>query len=172
MIYYSTKSILDLNASIVNAANQQLKAGGGVCGVIHNAAGPWLAIECNEIIKYRKKNVPVGGCVVTSGWNLGVPIYHAVGPIFNSYDKGSASKLLSKAYMSVMDKFNEKRIAFPAISCGIYGFPIFEACKVAVTTLRYWEIQNPLKSNNQIILTAFAPNVKDAYVELGLPEYI
>lgn len=172
MIYYSTKSILDLNAHIVNAANSQLKAGGGVCGVIHKAAGPWLAVECKEIIKYRKKNVPTGSCVVTKGYNLGVPIYHTVGPVFSCYDRGSSRKLLSKAYWSVMEKFNGKRIAFPAISCGIYGFPIDDACQVAVTTLKYWELMNPLRVNEQIILTAFDTAVKNAYVNLGLPEYI
>lgn len=172
MIFYSTKSILDLDAHIVNAANSQLRAGGGVCGVIHKAAGPWLEAECKEIIKYRKKKVPVGGCVVTKGYNLGVPVYHAVGPIYQHYDPGSACKLLSKAYTSVMNKFNSKRIAFPAISCGIYGFPIVEACQVAVTTLKYWELMNPFRSGDQIILTAFDPIVKNAYINLGLQEYI
>lgn len=171
MIFYSTKSILDLNAQIVNAANQHLTAGGGVCGVLHKAAGPWLAAECKEIIKYRKKKVPIGGCIVTKGYNIGVPIYHTVGPIYNQYDHGSACKLLSKAYTSVMNKFNGKRIAFPAISCGIYGFPINEACRVAVTTLKYWELMNPFRTSDQIILTAFDPNVKSAYIQLGLLEF-
>lgn len=166
-IVSSTKNILDFKDVIVNAANNRLEAGGGVCGVIHKAAGPLLALECRDIMKRRRKVIPTGSCVLTCGFHAAQHIIHAVGPVFASYDKPVARKLLSKAYTSVLTmckNMNAKQVVIPAISTGIYGFPIQEACVIAINACTYFQINNP-NCHTQVVLSAFTPEVKYWYDE-------
>jgi len=137
---------------IVNAANSQLLSGGGVCGAIFNAAGyKELQAECNSI----------GGCntgdaVITKGYNLKAKyIIHAVGPIYR--DSGSGV-WLGRAYYNSL-KLSEKNgitsIAFPAISTGIYGFPLQDACDVAIRAIKKYFIDNTNSCIIDILLYAF-----------------
>jgi O-acetyl-ADP-ribose deacetylase (regulator of RNase III) len=178
MIGYTTCNILDFaqssKACIVNAANRKLTAGGGVCGVIHAAAGPDLELACNFILKRRRKSIKPGSAVLTHGGNLPCKIIHAVGPIFAEYTPPDACKILAKTYMSILDlasQHNITGIVIPAISCGIYGFPIESACKIAVTTVHYWSFINPLHKMD-IILSAFDPNIAHQYRNRDLIEII
>lgn len=118
---------------IVNAANTALRAGAGVCGRIHAAAGPELAVYCAS-----RLGVAVGGAVLTPGFDLPQPwIIHACGPRYG-FDHPE-QELLASAYQSalrVADENKLQRIAFPAISTGVYGYPVTEAARVAVAAIQ------------------------------------
>jgi O-acetyl-ADP-ribose deacetylase (regulator of RNase III) len=117
--------------AIVNAANTKLLGGGGVDGAIHRAAGPGLLAECRTI-----GGCPTGESRITKGYNLPARhVIHTVGPVYSG--KPQDSRLLTGCYLNSLNlaiEKNLKTIAFPAISCGVYGYPIQEACKIAVDT--------------------------------------
>jgi O-acetyl-ADP-ribose deacetylase (regulator of RNase III) len=120
--------------AIVNAANAELLAGGGVDGAIHRAAGPRLQKELRQY-----PGCPVGGAVITRGYNLPARfVIHAVGPIWQGGRSGEAT-LLERAYDSAFrlarDKGSIASIAFPAISTGIYGYPRAEAARIALSSM-------------------------------------
>ena len=121
--------------AIVNAANKTLLGGGGVDGAIHRAAGPGLLAECKTI-----GGCPTGEARITRGYNLSARhVIHTVGPVYSG--KAADGKLLTQCYLNSLQLAadnNLASIAFPAISCGVYGYPITEACRIAVdTTIRF-----------------------------------
>jgi len=122
--------------AIVNAANPYLAGGGGVDGAIHRAAGPKLLQACKQIIARRGKLNP-GDAVITPGFNLPAKfVIHAVGPVWRGQEQEIS--LLAKTYQSCLNlakEFKLKRVAFPAISCGAYGFPPKVGVKVAIESL-------------------------------------
>jgi len=124
---------LDVDA-IVNAANEQLAPGGGVCGAIHRAAGPGLAAACAQI-----GFCPTGEARLTPGFLLPARfVIHAVGPIWRGGSSGEA-ELLARAYRSSLQIAHERNlrtIAFPAISTGIFGYPFELAAQAAADTVR------------------------------------
>ena len=118
--------------AIVNAANTTLLGGGGVDGAIHRTAGPELVEECRSLGGCRP-----GEAKITRGYRLPARfIIHTVGPFWNGGKKGEA-EVLANCYrnsLGVAVKNGVKTIAFPAISCGAYRYPIAEAAKIAVAT--------------------------------------
>ncbi len=125
--------ITDLDADvIVNAANAQLILGGGVAGAIRQKGGPKIQEECNEI-----GGTFVGGAVITTGGNLKAKnIIHAVGP---RMDEGDEDSKLTNAVLNslkLMDKHDLKTIAFPAISTGIFRYPIDKCAKIMIITAK------------------------------------
>jgi len=118
--------------AIVNAANNQLAAGGGVCGAIFRAAGPEdLAKACAAI-----GHCDTGAAVITPAFGIASAnnIIHAVGPVYAQHAPDEARRLLRSAYSSAIEIARRngcKSIAFPAISTGIYGYPLEEACREA-----------------------------------------
>ncbi len=120
-------------AAIVNAANAELKTGGGVAGAIHKAAGPELEMECRPLAP-----IAPGEAVVTSGHALPNPyVIHTLGPIYGK-DKPE-EKLLASCYRNSLARAEEKEIesvGFPAISTGAFGYPMEEAARVAFETIR------------------------------------
>jgi O-acetyl-ADP-ribose deacetylase len=123
--------------AIVNAANEQLAPGGGVCGAIHRAGGPAIAAECRRIGR-----CPTGGAVVTTAGELPARfVIHAVGPVWQDGLHGERD-LLASAYTSALDeaaRVGARSVAFPAISTGIYGYPLEAATAVAVEAVRNWK---------------------------------
>ncbi len=139
-----TKAEVD---AIVNAANPSLMGGGGVDGAIHRAAGPKLLEACKKI-REKQGPLPTGEAVITPGFNLKAKhVIHTVGPIWRGGDQNER-ELLASAYKNsfeLAEKNNLTSIAFPAISCGAYGFPVEEASKIAIRT-----IKDKLKESSQI----------------------
>ena len=123
--------------AIVNAANEHLLPGGGVCGAIHDAGGPAIATECRRI-----GHCPTGGAVATTAGELPARfVIHAVGPVWQGGDRGEP-ELLASAYRSALDeaaRVGARSLAFPAISTGIYGYPLDSATAVAVEAVRNWK---------------------------------
>ena len=117
--------------AVVNAANTSLLGGGGVDGAIHRAAGPGLLNECRKI-----GGCPTGEARITGGYNMPAGyVIHTVGPIYSG--RAQDRKLLSSCYLNSLKlavKNSITSIAFPAISCGVYGYPVEDACKIAIDT--------------------------------------
>jgi O-acetyl-ADP-ribose deacetylase (regulator of RNase III) len=128
--------------ALVNAANSALAGGGGVDGAIHAAGGPSLMAELNE----RYEGCPTGSSVVTGAGELPARwVIHAVGPIWRGGDHNE-SALLRSAYQSSLQHasgLDARSVAFPAISCGIYGYPLDEAADVALRAVRDWLTDHP-----------------------------
>ncbi len=155
---------LDTDA-IVNAANEALAPGGGVCGAIHRAAGPELARACARI-----GGCPTGEARLTPGFRLGARyVIHAVGPVWRGGGVGEA-ELLASAYRSSLRLAEEheiESIAFPAISTGIYGYPLAEATAIAVRTVRAADRTGARPRT--VVFACFGPDVAGAYRQSGVP---
>ncbi|KAA3605004.1 MAG: O-acetyl-ADP-ribose deacetylase [Planctomycetota bacterium] len=115
--------------AIVNAANAQLLPGGGVCGAIHAAGGAEIAKACQSLAP-----IQTGQAVATTAGHLPARwVIHAVGPIWEGGQAGEAEALASayQAALAVADSLGARTVAFPAISCGIYGYPVQQAAQIA-----------------------------------------
>ena len=125
--------------AIVNAANERMLGGGGVDGAIHRAAGPRLLDACRDVPEVRPDvRCPTGEARITPGFDLPARhVIHTVGPVYRSAER--SAPLLASAHRSSLALAIEHdlaEIAFPAISCGVYGYPLDEAARVALATCR------------------------------------
>lgn len=151
--------------AIVNAANGRLAGGGGVDGAIHRAAGPELLQECLTL-----NGCPTGSAKITQGYRLPARhVIHTVGPIWHGGDQGEA-ELLASCYrrsLQLAADNNLRSIAFPAISCGIYRFPIEQAARIAVRETCAFLAENSFP--DRVIFVCFDKTVREA-VERALRE--
>ncbi|URD51541.1 O-acetyl-ADP-ribose deacetylase [Chroococcidiopsis sp. CCNUC1] len=147
--------------AIVNAANNSLLGGGGVDGAIHRAAGSQLLAECRQL-----RGCATGAAKITQGYNLPAKwVIHTVGPVWEGGDRGE-DELLASCYRSSLTlavQHGIKTIAFPAISTGVYRFPVDRAAQIAVS-----EVQAFLSTNDsisQVILVCFSQSTCDRFLK-------
>ena len=150
--------------AIVNAANNSLGGGSGVNGAIHRAAGAELLAECKTL-----NGCETGQAKITAAYRLPAKhVIHAVGPVWGGGDHNEA-ELLASCYrqsIALAEQNCLNSIAFPAISCGIYGYPVALACEIAIRT----SLQNlhDCKHLNTVIFTCFSEDIEQALKkELG-----
>lgn len=157
-VIWADITTLEVDA-IVNAANETLMGGGGVDGVIHRAAGPELAQECFTLWGCRR-----GQAKITQGYRLPAKhVIHTVGPIWMGGNHGEAD-LLTSCYhesLKVAVENHCKTIAFSAISCGVYGYPVEQAAPIAVKTV--WDFVNQNKELEAVYFVVFEERVRVAY---------
>ncbi len=145
--------------AIVNAANESLLGGGGVDGAIHRAAGPELLAECRGL-----GGCPTGEARLTGGYRLPARyIIHTVGPIWRGGGAGEAD-LLARCYresLALAVAHGLRTIAFPAISCGVYGFPVSQAARIAVHQTR--DVLDGAPEIERVIFACFNAEVLAAH---------
>src|SRR5262245_9007964 len=140
---------------IVNAANETLLGGGGVDGAIHRAAGPQLLAACRALPEVRPRvRCPTGEARITEGFALRARfVVHTVGPVWHGGSRGEP-ELLAACYRSSLSLAADRgadSIAFPAISCGVYGYPHARAARIAVQTIQACASAAP----ERVLLVAF-----------------
>lgn len=164
IIYIGTADITQAEVTcIVNAANNSLLGGGGVDGAIHRAAGPGLLAECRTL-----GGCETGGAKITKGYNLKADyIIHTVGPIYSG--RGNDARMLRRCYWSCLElarKNDIHSIAFPAISTGVYGYPLEDATEIALSSVNDW-----LKVNSDygmaIMFACFDDRTTEIYREIS-----
>jgi O-acetyl-ADP-ribose deacetylase (regulator of RNase III) len=145
--------------AIVNAANTSLLGGGGVDGAIHRAAGPELLAECRSL-----KGCPTGEARLTRGYNLPASwVIHTVGPVWHGGHKGE-DELLASCYRRSLElavQTGIHTVAFPAVSTGIYGFPLERATRIAVREVRSFLEMNP--TLEKVLFICFDQHTRECY---------
>ena len=147
--------------AIVNAANAGLAGGAGVDGAIHAAGGPSIMVECRKI-----GGCPTGQAVITAGGNLKARcVIHTVGPVYQGGTRGEAA-LLKSAYLESLRLASArglKSLAFPAISTGIYAYPLKQAARIALkTVMDYLREHGDIESVRFVL---FSRNMYDVFAE-------
>ncbi len=157
---------LDVDA-IVNAANSTLLGGGGVDGAIHDAGGPAILAACQQIRKtHYPQGLPTGEAVITTGGDLPARhVIHTVGPIYGHHE-GRESELLASCYLKSLQLaagHSLTSIAFPAISTGVFGYPLAEAAQVSSETIKTYLLKDD--QIREVHLVFFQLSSADLFLE-------
>jgi O-acetyl-ADP-ribose deacetylase (regulator of RNase III) len=146
--------------AIVNAANTSLLGGGGVDGAIHRAAGPQLLEECRGL-----GGCSTGDAKITKGYNLPAQwVIHTVGPVWQGGNHNE-DELLANCYrnsLALAEQYSIKTMAFPAISTGVYGFPLERASRIAVSEVKSFLERN--SSLEKVLLVCFSERAYQCYL--------
>jgi len=153
--------------AIVNAANSSLMGGGGVDGAIHRRGGPKILEEC-KIIRATEwpQGLPTGKAVITSAGNLKAKhVIHTVGPVWHGGNRGEP-ELLAQAYQNSLRLAvakGLKTVAFPSISTGAYGYPVEDACRVALEAMKeFLEKEDTL---DEVVFVLFSEHALEIYID-------
>lgn len=162
-VYFETGDITTYEIdAIVNAANESLLGGGGVDGAIHRAAGPELLKECRTL-----NGCKTGEAKITKGYKLkAAHVIHTVGPIYSGKERDAV--LLRRCYWNSLELARENHlhsIAFPAISTGVYGYPLEEATEIALKTVRDWVLVHPYYGMD-LVFVGFNAHTTEVYERL------
>jgi O-acetyl-ADP-ribose deacetylase (regulator of RNase III) len=153
--------------AIVNAANSSLMGGGGVDGAIHRRGGPKILEECKRIRATEwPQGLPTGKAVITSGGNLKAKhVIHTVGPVWRGGNHGEP-ELLAQAYQNSLRLAvaeGLKTVAFPSISTGAYGYPVEDACRVALKAVKtFLEKEDNL---DEVVFVLFSEHALEVYID-------
>ena len=149
--------------AVVNAANSALAGGGGVDGAIHRAGGPSIMAELRQI----RGGCPTGSAVATSAGHLPARfVFHAVGPVYEN-GKNGEPELLASCYrkcFQLAEQNGVRTMSFPAISTGIYGYPMTEAARIAIREIT-GRLESPACSVEQVTLVLFDQRVYDVHAQ-------
>jgi O-acetyl-ADP-ribose deacetylase (regulator of RNase III) len=147
--------------AIVNAANESLLGGGGVDGAIHRAAGPRLLEACRQL-----RGCPTGEAKITLGFNLPAHwVIHTVGPVWQGGNQ-QEDELLARCYrnsLALAEQNQVRTVAFPAISTGVYRFPLERATRIAITEVSQFLSEHP--AIEQVVFVCFGDDAYRCYVE-------
>jgi O-acetyl-ADP-ribose deacetylase len=151
--------------AIVNAANESLLGGGGVDGAIHRAAGRELLAACRALPELAHGvRCPTGEARITPGFRLPARfVIHTVGPVWRGGDCGEATKLAAcyRASLALAVEHGIRSLAFPAISCGVYGYPVDAATAIAVREVR--EFLDRSDAVDRVVFCCFGETIERAY---------
>jgi O-acetyl-ADP-ribose deacetylase len=154
--------------AIVNAANSGLRGGGGVDGAIHHAGGPAIMRELDEIRK-NAGGCPTGSAVVTSAGSLPAQyVFHAVGPIYHDGQHGEPEQLANcyRKCLELAEQHGARTISFPAISTGIYGYPLEAAAGIALDTIAS-RLRSPDCTVDDVLLVLFDQSAYAVYSRIA-----
>jgi O-acetyl-ADP-ribose deacetylase (regulator of RNase III) len=151
--------------AIVNAANETLLGGGGVDGAIHRAAGPELLAACRALPEVAPGvRCPTGEARITPGFRLPARhVIHTVGPVWRGGSRGEPTLLAScyRESLALAERNGIESIAFPAISCGVYGYPIDQAVAIALREVRDWLAKG--REPRRVAFCCFGAELASAY---------
>ncbi len=150
--------------AIVNAANSGLRGGGGVDGAIHRAGGPAIMRELDEI-RAKSGGCPTGNAVVTTAGALPAQyVFHAVGPIYRDSSHGEPAQLAGcyRTCLELAEERDVRSISFPAISTGVYGYPVEEAAGIALETVAH-HLDRPETGVREVLFVLFDQGTYDRH---------
>jgi O-acetyl-ADP-ribose deacetylase len=158
--------------AIVNAANAGLRGGGGVDGAVHRAGGPAIMRDLNDI-RATSGGCATGGAVVTTAGALPAQyVFHAVGPIYRDGQHGEAPHLAScyRRCLELAEEHGVRTISFPAISTGVYGYPVEEAAAIAVDTIAQ-HLQQPQCGVREVLLVLYEQGFYDLHARIAASRF-
>jgi len=159
--------------AIVNAANAGLRGGGGVDGAIHRAGGPTIMRELDQI-RATSGGCRTGDAVVTRAGALPAQhVFHAVGPIYHDGKHGEPEHLAScyQRCLALAEEHGVRTISFPAISTGVYGYPVEEAAAIAVEAIA-WHLQQPQCGVREVLMVLYDQGFYDLHARIAAGRFI